>query len=58
MLFRNGELSADYNGPREAAGITKYMRAQVDRQINRKLERQIRREAAGITKYMKAQVDR
>jgi len=28
-IFRNGELSADYNGPREAAGITKYMRAQV-----------------------------
>jgi len=28
-IFRNGELSADYNGPREAAGITKYMKAQV-----------------------------
>jgi len=28
-IFRNGELSSDYNGPREAAGITKYMRSQV-----------------------------
>jgi protein disulfide isomerase family A protein 3 len=28
-IFRNGELSSDYNGPREAAGIVKYMRAQV-----------------------------
>ena len=28
-IFRNGELSADYNGPREAAGITKYMKSQV-----------------------------
>merc|ERR1712240_568999 len=24
--FRNGELSSDYNGPREAAGISKFMR--------------------------------
>jgi len=28
-IFRSGELSSDYNGPREAAGITKYMKAQV-----------------------------
>jgi len=28
-IFKNGELSSDYNGPREAAGITKYMRSQV-----------------------------
>lgn len=28
-IFRNGELSADYNGPREAAGITKFMKSQV-----------------------------
>jgi len=28
-IFRNGEVSSDYNGPREAAGITKYMKAQV-----------------------------
>jgi protein disulfide isomerase family A protein 3 len=28
-IFRNGELSSDYNGPREAAGITKFMKAQV-----------------------------
>uniref|UniRef100_A0A6M2DV45 Protein disulfide-isomerase n=1 Tax=Xenopsylla cheopis TaxID=163159 RepID=A0A6M2DV45_XENCH len=28
-IFRNGELSQDYNGPREAGGIVKYMRAQV-----------------------------
>lgn len=28
-IFRNGELSSDYNGPREAAGIVKYMRSQV-----------------------------
>lgn len=28
-IFRNGELSTDYNGPREAAGIVKYMRSQV-----------------------------
>ncbi len=28
-IFRSGELSQDYNGPREAAGITKYMKAQV-----------------------------
>lgn len=28
-IFRNGELSRDYNGPREANGIVKYMKAQV-----------------------------
>ncbi|CAO1413169.1 unnamed protein product [Diamesa tonsa] len=28
-IFRNGENSMDYNGPREAAGLVKYMRAQV-----------------------------
>lgn len=28
-IFRNGEFSQDYSGPREAAGIVKYMRAQV-----------------------------
>jgi len=28
-IFRNGEMSSDYNGPREAAGIEKYMKAQV-----------------------------
>jgi len=28
-IFRNGELSQDYNGPREAGGIIKYMRSQV-----------------------------
>jgi len=28
-IFRNGELSSDYNGPREASGITKYMKSQV-----------------------------
>merc|ERR1712027_102945 len=28
-IFRNGELSQDYSGPREAAGIIKYMKAQV-----------------------------
>lgn len=28
-IFRDGELSSDYNGPREAAGIVKYMKAQV-----------------------------
>jgi protein disulfide isomerase family A protein 3 len=28
-IFKNGEVSQDYNGPREAAGIVKYMRAQV-----------------------------
>ncbi|KAL1493457.1 hypothetical protein ABEB36_011505 [Hypothenemus hampei] len=28
-IFRNGEYSQDYNGPREAAGIVKYMKAQV-----------------------------
>ncbi|XP_055836801.1 protein disulfide-isomerase A3 [Episyrphus balteatus] len=28
-IFKNGEVSQDYNGPREAAGIAKYMRAQV-----------------------------
>ena len=28
-IFKSGELSSDYNGPREAAGITKYMRSQV-----------------------------
>jgi protein disulfide isomerase family A protein 3 len=25
-IFKNGELSTDYNGPREADGIIKYMR--------------------------------
>jgi len=28
-IFRGGELSQDYNGPRDAAGIVKYMRSQV-----------------------------
>jgi len=28
-IFRNGELSSDYNGPREANGIVKYMKSQV-----------------------------
>ncbi|XP_077298657.1 protein disulfide-isomerase A3-like [Arctopsyche grandis] len=28
-IFRNGEVSQDYGGPREASGIVKYMRAQV-----------------------------
>lgn len=28
-IFRGGEFSADYNGPREAGGIVKYMKAQV-----------------------------
>jgi len=28
-IFRNGEVSQDYNGPREANGIVKYMAAQV-----------------------------
>lgn len=28
-IFRNGELSSDYSGPREAAGIVKFMKAQV-----------------------------
>lgn len=27
-IFKNGEVSSDYNGPREAAGIVKYMKAQ------------------------------
>lgn len=27
-IFRNGELSQDYNGPREAPGIIKYMKSQ------------------------------
>ncbi|XP_067001320.1 protein disulfide-isomerase A3 [Anabrus simplex] len=28
-IFRNGELSSEYNGPRDAGGIVKYMKAQV-----------------------------
>ncbi|KAG7168128.1 disulfide-isomerase A3-like [Homarus americanus] len=28
-IFRGGDLSSDYNGPREANGIVKYMRSQV-----------------------------
>lgn len=28
-IFRGGELSTDYNGPREANGIVKYMKSQV-----------------------------
>jgi len=28
-IFKNGELASDYNGPREANGIVKYMRGQV-----------------------------
>lgn len=28
-IFKNGEVSSDYNGPREASGISKYMRSQV-----------------------------
>ena len=32
-IFRNGELSSDYNGPREAAGISKFMRSQVQLKV-------------------------
>ncbi|CAL8121908.1 unnamed protein product [Orchesella dallaii] len=28
-IFKGGEMTSDYNGPREAAGIVKYMRSQV-----------------------------
>jgi len=28
-IFRGGEMSSDYNGPRESVGIVKYMKAQV-----------------------------
>lgn len=28
-IFKGGELSTDYNGPRDASGIVKYMRSQV-----------------------------
>lgn len=28
-IFRNGQVSKEYNGPRDAAGIVKYMKAQV-----------------------------
>ena len=28
-IFRNGEVSQDYSGPREAGGIVKFMKAQV-----------------------------
>ncbi|RZF44763.1 hypothetical protein LSTR_LSTR000715 [Laodelphax striatellus] len=28
-IFKNGEVSKEYNGPRDAAGIVKYMKAQV-----------------------------
>ncbi|XP_022914992.2 protein disulfide-isomerase A3 [Onthophagus taurus] len=28
-IFRNGEMSQEYNGPRDASGIVKYMKAQV-----------------------------
>ncbi|KAK7086825.1 Protein disulfide-isomerase A3 [Halocaridina rubra] len=28
-IFKGGDLSSDYNGPRDASGIVKYMRAQV-----------------------------
>ncbi|CAH1392807.1 unnamed protein product [Nezara viridula] len=28
-IFKNGDLSKEYNGPREAAGIAKYMKGQV-----------------------------
>ncbi|XP_040571865.1 protein disulfide-isomerase A3 [Lepeophtheirus salmonis] len=28
-IFRGGELSSEYNGPRDAAGITKHMKSQV-----------------------------
>jgi protein disulfide-isomerase A3 len=28
-IFKNGEVSQDYNGPREAQGLVKYMRSQV-----------------------------
>lgn len=29
-IFRNGEMWKEYNGPREAHGIVKYMRSQVE----------------------------
>ena len=28
-IFRGGEVSQDYNGPRDAGGIVKYMKSQV-----------------------------
>ena len=30
-IFRGGELSQDYNGPREYSGIVKFMKSQVRR---------------------------
>ena len=36
-IFRGGEVSQDYNGPREAPGIIKYMKSQVSTIITNKI---------------------
>lgn len=36
-IFRKGQLSGDYDGPRDAEGIVKYMRGQVSLFDNAKI---------------------
>lgn len=48
-IFKNGEVSSDYNGPREAAGIVKFMKAQTG-PASRELK-----SLADLEKYLSAQ---
>lgn len=48
-IFKNGEVASDYNGPREAAGIVKYMKAQTG-PASRELK-----SVADLDKYLRAQ---
>lgn len=48
-IFKNGEVSSDYSGPREAAGIVKYMKAQTG-PASRELK-----SLAELEKYLSAQ---
>jgi protein disulfide isomerase family A protein 3 len=59
-IFRNGEMSSDYSGPREADGIVKYMRGQagpVSKEINSvaELEKFINNDDYSIVGFFKKQ---
>lgn len=58
-IFKNGEVSSDYNGPREADGIVKYMRSKAgptSREINTvaELEKFLSHEDHSIVGFFKS----
>lgn len=61
-IFKGGAVSQEYNGPREAAGITKYMRAQVgpaskDLTSLEAFEAFLKVNEAGLVGFFKAESD-